>query len=261
MQFAAAKQASTCILQAWRRKLATRRLRERLRRPVFRLDPCPNGVGTPLAKIQGGLENQTKGNIMKTTLQNPQRWLRCLVLCLIATAQAGIAREMTAFQLMKEGNRYVGEDSKDKVVQVRSEKSVGSVTPNIWYIVYYDPDASFKAVEVKFGAGQKMDVKRATRLLELVKADEPLAKERLKVDSDSALDIASKEPLLEKLTLKASRLILERRSLEDSSPVWKVRLWAAKLKNPNDNTDVGEVIISAEDGKVIKSELKPDRVD
>ena len=198
---------------------------------------------------------------MNTGFKNPQRWFRCLVLCLLAAVPTGMAKEMTAFQLIKEGNRYVGEDSKDKVVQIRSEKSVGSVTPNIWYIVYYDPDASFKAVEVKFGAGEKLDVKRATRLLELVKADEPLGKEKLKVDSDSALDIASKEPLLEKLTLKASRLVLERRSLDDSSPVWKVRLWAAKLKNPNDNTEVGEVIISAEDGRVIKSELKPERVD
>ena len=30
--------------------------------------------------------------------------------------------------------------------------------PNVWYVVYYDPDAVLKAVEVKFGAGKKMDV-------------------------------------------------------------------------------------------------------
>ena len=42
------------------------------------------------------------------------------------------AGDMTAYQLIKEGNRYVGEDAKDKVVQIRSEKSIGVLTPNIW---------------------------------------------------------------------------------------------------------------------------------
>jgi len=172
-----------------------------------------------------------------------------------------MAKEMTAFELAKEGNRYVGEQSRDKVVQIRSEKSVGSLTPNIWYIVYFDADATFKAIEVKFGAGKKMDVKRAARVLEVAKRNEPLNKDGLKIDSDHALDIAAKEPLLEKLTLKASRLVLERRSLEDFTPVWKVYLWAAKLKNPNDNAAVGEVVISASDGQVLKSELNPERVD
>ena len=66
------------------------------------------------------------------------------------------AGEMTAFQLIKEGNRYVGEESKNQVVQIRSEKSVVGMVPNIWYVVYYDPDATFHATEVKFGAGKKM---------------------------------------------------------------------------------------------------------
>jgi len=37
------------------------------------------------------------------------------------------AGELTAFDLVKEGNRYVGEPSKDKVVQIRSDKSVGTL--------------------------------------------------------------------------------------------------------------------------------------
>jgi hypothetical protein len=74
------------------------------------------------------------------------------------------------------------------------------------------------------------------------------------------LETATQEPLLEKLDLKGSRLVLERRSLDDSTPVWKVRLWAAKVKNPNDTVEVGEIILSAEDGKILKSDLKPERV-
>lgn len=199
---------------------------------------------------------------MKAMFTTVHRTVWGVALGLITLSQAASAKELTAFELAKEGNRFVGEQSKDKIVQIRSEKSVGSLQPNIWFIVYYDPDAVLKAVEVKFGAGQKMDVKRPARLLEpITNGEEPLPREKLKIDSDRALDIATKEPLLGNLKLKASRLVLERRGAEDSTPVWKVRLWAAKLKNPNDNADVGEVIISAEDGRVLKSDLKPEHVD
>jgi len=52
-------------------------------------------------------------------------WLVALVIgAMVPTANAD---EMTAFRLIKEGNRYVGEESKDRVVQIRSEKSVGSL--------------------------------------------------------------------------------------------------------------------------------------
>jgi hypothetical protein len=200
--------------------------------------------------------------MMKTILNKMPRSL-----CLLAAGFAGFhlsaaAKEMTAFELIAEGNRYVGEQSKDRVVQVRSDKSLGSLTPVIWHVVYHDPDTSLKAIEVKFGAGKKMDVSRPMRLLEpITKGDQPLTKDQLKVDSDKAIDIASREPLLEKLTLKSARLILERRSNDDSTPVWKVRLWAAKLRNPNASVDIGEVVISADDGKVLKSDLKPDKID
>jgi hypothetical protein len=200
--------------------------------------------------------------MMKTILTKMQRSLCLLAAGLAALNLSAAAKEMTAFELITEGNRYVGEQSKDRVVQVRSDKSIGSLTPAIWHVVYHDPDATLKAIEVKFGAGKKLDVSRPIRLLEpITKGDEPLTKDQLKVDSDKAVEIASREPLIEKLTLKAARLVLERRNNDDSTPVWKVRLWAAKLKNPNDNVDVGEVVISADEGKVLKSDLKPDKID
>ncbi|MEW6161094.1 MAG: hypothetical protein AB1813_27005 [Verrucomicrobiota bacterium] len=170
------------------------------------------------------------------------------------------AADLTAFELIKEGNRYVGEQAKDKVVQIRSEKSIGSLTPTIWYVVYYDPTATLKAVEVKFGAGKMLSVKRPLRLIEPVTGgDRPLDREKLKIDSDKALKIALKEPLLENLSVKASALKLERG--ENDEPVWNVRLWAAKLRRPNDLADIGEIFLSADDGKVISNKLKIDRVD
>ena len=176
-----------------------------------------------------------------------------------STARLALAGEPTAFELVKDGNQYVGVQSKGKVVQVRSEKSVGTLTPNIWFVVYYDPDATFKANEVKFGAGKKLRVGRPLRVIECgLGEDKVLESSKLKTDSDKAIKIATAEPLLKSLNVKATQLWLQR---GDEGPVWKVRLWAAKLKNPTDDADIGDVYISAADGKVIRTDLHINRVD
>ena len=189
--------------------------------------------------------------------------LGLVLLGLLAGTATVRAAEPTAFALIKEGNRHVGEDAKDKVVQIRSEKSIGSLTPNIWYIVYYDPDATAKATEVKFGAGKKLSVKRPARVLEpIMGTHKPLNREKFKIDSDKAIELAAKEPLLSKLKLTASELRLERQAWSgDDDPVWRVRFWAAKLRHPDQSADIGEVFLSAETGKVVKNDLHPNRVD
>lgn len=196
---------------------------------------------------------------MKMTNMNPIRNALALLAVALLPCMAA-TKEMTAFELVKEGNRYVGEQSKDKLVQIRSEKSIGGLSPTIWYVVFYDTTASMKATEVKFGAGKMLDVKRPFRLLEpATGGDIPLDRTKLKVDSDEAIKIATKEPLLEKLTLTATALRLDR--LKDGSAVWKVRVWAAKLRNPSRDADLGEIQISATDGKVVKNDLHINRVD
>lgn len=176
-----------------------------------------------------------------------------------AVAHAALAADPTAFELIKSGDQFVGVQSKDQVVEIRSEKSTGTLTPEIWYVVYYDPDATLKAVEVKFGAGQKMDVSHPLRLLEpITGADRVLDGTKLKVDSDQALKIAASQPLLEHLTVTSSQFWLQH---GDTGPEWKIKLWAAKLKNSNDDADVGTVVISAADGSIIKADLHPNSAD
>jgi len=166
--------------------------------------------------------------------------------------------DATAFALIKEANRHVGEDAKDRIVQIRSEKSIGSLTPNIWYVVFYDPDATAKATEVKFGAGKKLSVKRPARILEFATGNTEIAREKLKIDSDKAIDIAKEEPILNNLTLTATELKLDRWSDE---PVWKIRFWAQKLRDPSRTVDIGEIFVHATDGKVVKQDLHINRVD
>ena len=188
------------------------------------------------------------------------KWLAALLLAGGLSQIRCLAAEPTAFELIKEGNRHVGEEAKGRVVQIRSEKSIGSMMPNIWYVVYYDPDATAKATEVKFAAGTKVSVKRPARILEPIsRSHRELAKERLKIDSDKAIQIAKSDPLLKNVTLTNTEMRLERG--EGDQPVWKVKLWAAKIRKPSETVNIGEIHISAEDGKVVKSDLKPGRVD
>jgi len=197
---------------------------------------------------------------MKTRLFQNIKWLAALAFA-VGLIQTGFAVDAnsTAFQLVKEGNHYISEEAHDKVVTIHSDKSVGSLTPNIWYITYYDKDASLKAVTVKFGAGQKMDVSRPFRLIERANGDDqPLDSAKLKVDSDAAANTALAEPLLKNLTVRATQLWLER---HDGEVQWRVRIWVSKLKHPNDDADVGEVFVNSETGKVAKVDLHPDSAD
>ena len=181
------------------------------------------------------------------------------VALVLLSGPRSFASEPTAFELIKEGNRHVGEDAKDRVVEIRSEKSTGSLVPNIWYVVYYDPDASLKATEVKFGAGKKMSVKRPTRLLEPVTgADKELPRQKLKIDSDKAIDIASHDDLLKNVKLTNTQLWLQNSS---DGPRWKVRLWGQKFRRPTDTADIGQVFVSAIDGKVSERDLHLNRLD
>jgi hypothetical protein len=193
---------------------------------------------------------------MKTNSLFPTVTAAALMLGALTTTLS--AAEMTAFQLAKEGDRYLGEQSKGKVVQMHSEKSIGGLVPTVWYITYFDPDTTFKSTEIKFGAGRKLDQKRPWRMIEQVKGEKVLPKDKLKIDSDQAIKIATAEPLLEKLKLTATKLELE---LEDGEPIWNVEIWAQKLRNPAKDANLGDVRINATDGKVVKVDLKINRVD
>lgn len=191
---------------------------------------------------------------MKSLLNTPF----AVALALTALATTLTAAEMTAFQLAKEGDRYLGEQSKGKVVEMHSDKSIGGLVPTVWYITYFDPDTTFKTTEIKFGAGRKLDQKRPWRMIEQVRGEKVLPKDKLKIDSDQAIKIATAEPLLEKLKLTATKLELE---LRDGEPVWIVEIWAQKIRNPAKDANLGEVQLNATDGKVVKVDLHINRVD
>jgi hypothetical protein len=174
-------------------------------------------------------------------------------------AFAAQAAEPTAFELIKEGNRFVGEDAKDKVVQIRSEKSIGGLTPSTWWIVYYDIDARMKATEVRFDGGKKSDVQRPFRLFERAGSYKNLMdRSKLKIDSNEALKIAQKDGLLDRVKLTNSKMLIER---WEDMPVWKITFWAERAREASKTVDIGQIFVNAEDGKVVHRDLHINRVD
>jgi hypothetical protein len=72
--------------------------------------------------------------------------------------------------------------------------------------------------------------------------------------------------LLENLKITSAELKLERVGegvLERGGagePIWKIKFWAAKIKDPTRDQDIGEVWLSANDGKMTKTDLHIDRL-
>jgi hypothetical protein len=183
--------------------------------------------------------------------------MRLFVGLLLSVLPLLAAEEPTAFDLAKEGNRYVGEQAKDKIVQIRSERSVGSLTPRVWYVIYFDPTATFKSVEVKFAAGKMIDVKRPFRMIEMIgDASKSMDHDKLKVDSDAAIEKTLAEPILKDIKVKSLEAKLENTA---TGPVWRIRLWAEKM-NGRDVADIGKISVTADDGKVIETDIHLDRL-
>ena len=177
-----------------------------------------------------------------------------VVLGLAATQMAWA--EPTALDLVKKGDNYVGVQSKNKILQIYSDKSVASLEPNIWHVVFFDPDTFFKSTDVKFGAGQEMEVAHPMHPFQFpAKPDQIMDLSKVRVDSDRALEIASSQPLLKGLTLRESKLTLQKM---DGVPTWKVEFWAAKVNDPTKNAGIGSVCVSATDGSVLNMDLHPD---
>jgi hypothetical protein len=174
-----------------------------------------------------------------------------------ATDKPAAAKDPTAFDLAKEGNKYVGEQAKDKIVQIRSERSVGSLTPRVWYVIYFDPTATFKSVEVKFAGGKMIDVKRPFRMIEMIgDASKSIDHDKLKIDSDVAIEKVIAEPILKDIKVKSVEAKLENTA---GGPVWRIKLWAEKI-NGRDVADIGRFTVTADDGKVTETDVHLDRL-
>ena len=165
---------------------------------------------------------------------------------------------MTAFALVKEGDKVIAPQAKDRITQIHSEKSSGSLLPDVWHIAYFDPTALFKTTEVTFVAGKVTEIKRPKRLFGSLTGTKQLDWKKLKVNSDRALAIALKEPLLKNLHLRAAQFWLERTAMGST---WKIRFWAARRGKPDQTVEIGDLYLSGKTGEVLKTDLRTQNAD
>jgi hypothetical protein len=182
-----------------------------------------------------------------------------LVLALVWGLPASVvqAASPTAFALVKEGNKYVAPEGKNRITQIFSEKSDKSLVPNVWYIDYLDPKASFRTTEIKFVDGKMASIKEPKRWYDALNGSRQLDWKKLKVDSNGALSIAQKEPMLKNQGVRAVQFTLAR---TPTGSMWKIHFWTAKVGNPSETVDAGELEISTKNGAILNNGLHTEHV-
>jgi len=178
--------------------------------------------------------------------------LALLVLTPGMPGQSPPPAKTTVFALVKEGDKAIKPQSKDKITQIHSDKSTGGLVPDVWYIDYNDPTAAFKTTEVTFVAGKITGIKQPKRVFDAFTGSKQVEWKRVKVDSDRALAAALNEPQLKKLDLRASQFWLER---TPTGATWKIRFWTAGPDKPDQTTSIGDLYISAKSAEIIKTDL------
>jgi hypothetical protein len=175
-----------------------------------------------------------------------------LALTVGLAAQTLPGGKKTAFALVKEGDKVIDPQARDKVMQIRSDKSVDGLMPDVWYVAYFDPTAAFKTTEVTFVNGKVTEIKRPKHLLDAFSGSRQMEWKRVKIDSDRALAIALKESLLKKADLRATQFWLER-SVTDAT--WQIRFWGVRPDNADKTYVIGDIYIAGKSGQVVKTNL------
>jgi serine/threonine protein kinase len=154
-------------------------------------------------------------------------------------------RQPTVLDLVSKGNSHVPEIAKNKILRAEAARFQVGTVPQRWRLTYYDPNAQYDAIELRFEKGQMARLHEPTRLLGVLnpQAPKPMDIEKIKIDSDEAVRIAVGLPTVASLSIKTLELELERGT--GGVPVWKVRLFSIGQLE-------GSVNIAADDGKILK---------
>jgi hypothetical protein len=172
----------------------------------------------------------------------------------IHTEAAVALSKATALQLLQKGNSHVSTRSQNRVLQITSSRAPVDEVPQNWRILYYDDKATYKAVEVRFAAGEMERVYEPNRFFELFTgSSKTLDLAKVKIDSDQAIRIAVAECEVEKVMVKFVELKLERGY--GGLPVWNIKLFGIVPGKSSEDGGLGSVIVLAEDGKVLKKDI------
>jgi hypothetical protein len=153
---------------------------------------------------------------------------------------------------VQEANRNVAAEARDKIIQLRSDKSTNGLSPGVWTVLYYDPSVRMKTTVVNVGRGKDAKVEHPFRLFNRPSPALVFDVSKVRIDSDEALKVAQKDRLLDKVKLTSSRVTLE---LWEDGPVWKIEFWAEKSRESQQAADIGQIFVDAREAKVVNRDL------
>ncbi|MBC8001446.1 MAG: serine/threonine protein kinase [Opitutaceae bacterium] len=167
----------------------------------------------------------------------------------------------TAFLALKEGDRFLNNRSRGKVVRIVSTRSADGTAPTNWSVFYFDPLARQKLVEVQFRGREMMKVHEPGASFGGLFAPlpRPLDNSKLAINSDEAIRILMRQPEIDKLPVRITEM--ELLSNDRDEPTWRIVLWSVKRRDTNLSVRIGELVLSGSDGRIITNTLKPSRVD
>jgi len=116
-----------------------------------------------------------KFDTMRNNLRLKLLAIAAIALGLGLSARAG---DLTAYQLIKEGTGTLGEEAKDQVVQIRSEKIHRHHDADHLVCRLLRSGRLVQGDRSQIRGGQKMDVKRPFRVLEMASADKKLDRKK-----------------------------------------------------------------------------------
>jgi hypothetical protein len=166
----------------------------------------------------------------------------------------------TALAMIKVGNQHVHDQAKDKVIEIRAKKERGNIPPAEWDILYDDQKefgVARTGAEVRIRNGQYEGTgQQGISGPAGIGVRKPIPVERLKIDSDRALEII-RTSLGADVPLTMGDFSLH--SGPGDVPIWTIKLWTSKTRDSRALVDLGMIEISAEDGSIIKNALRPER--
>ncbi len=166
----------------------------------------------------------------------------------------------TAFSAMLVAQQYAPEGSQAKMLAIIGPRSRTALTPTTWEFLYWNQGGWKNLKRITVIGGQVRDVREGVveigrRGVFRYKESQAFDPNRLKVDSDRALQVILKTGAVGKASLSTVLFELAR-SGEEGEPSWQMHFYADRR---GIEADIGVARVGAVSGKILELRLNPSR--
>ncbi len=178
---------------------------------------------------------------------------------ILLSPAAASAKAPTAWEAIAIAKKQVPAESQDKVMVIRGDRSENELTPDTWHVVFYDEQASQDGRQVTVTGRAISGIREGYfdlgRIrLAAYKMEEIITPDKLKIDSDKALNVLVQTNRLKAYSLSSVIYELER-DMDLREAIWRLKIYVDDGNGKEKY--IGFARISAENGRVIEMRFKP----